>query len=165
MSTKKQISSESKKFPLATTLSIVAVFISLLGVVYQSQQNELVIKQSETGIHGMLIERNARLLELQIENPEIRQYFYDGVVLTEDKLERGKALTMAEMWTDFFEQVLIQLENLPPEMEATWKVYASDMYQSSTAIQTYFSESCSWYHESLVSLWGCEKPEPAIDQP
>jgi len=104
----------------------------------------------------MLIERNSRLLELFLEYPEMRQYFYENFPLPEDAELRGRASTLAELWTDFFEQVVIQLENLPSEMSTTWKAYANDMYATSSAIREYFEGSCDWYHASLVEIWGCE---------
>ena len=138
------------------TLSLVAVVISLSSVVYQVQQNLLVREQNEIAVHGMLIERNARLLELLLENPDTRPFFYDNQPLPNDNPRlQGQALTLAEMWTDFFEQVMIQSENLPEDMAPTWTNYARDMHSSSTAIQVYFDENCGWYHVRLRQLWGC----------
>jgi len=139
-------------------LSLIAIAISLSAVLYQVQQNLLVRTQNEIAVHGMLIERNARLLELLLENPETRPFFYDNRPLpTNDPILEGKVLTLAEMWTDFFEQVMIQSDNLPEDMAPTWKSYARDMHSSSTAIQAYFAENCAWYHPELRRSWGCRE--------
>ncbi len=93
-----------------------------------------------------------------VEYPEVRPMFYDNAPLAEsDSIAVSRARTMAEMWTDLFEQVMIQLENLPEEMSSTWEQYAIDMHSSSPAIREYFAESCDWYVVSLQELWGCEQ--------
>ena len=135
-------------------VSALALIVSLTGVVYQQSQNTINLQQKELAVHSMLIERNARILELLLEHPDTRPYFYDNEKLPEDNILLGKTMTLAEMWTDFFEQVLIQEEHIPKHMAITWQDYASDMHTSSTAIQKYFAESCAWYVPELRDLWG-----------
>lgn len=139
-------------------LSIIALLVSMAGVIYQQTQTTVSIHQKELAVHSVLIERNARILELLLQYPDVREFFYDNSELPEDKKLLGRTMTLAEMWTDFFEQVLIQEHHLPPIMAVTWKKYAADMHSSSTAIREYFAESCGWYVLELRELWGgCEQ--------
>jgi len=135
-------------------VSTIALIVSLTVVVYQQTQKTINLQQKQLAVHSMLIERNARILELLLEYPDTRPYFYDNAELPQDKILLGKTMTLAEMWTDFFEQVLIQEEHIPKSMAITWQQYASDMHKSSTAIQKYFAESCGWYVPELRELWG-----------
>jgi hypothetical protein len=145
---------ETKELHITAFVSIIALIVSVAGVIYQQTQNTISFQQKELSVHSMLIQRNARILELLLEHPETRPYFYNNKPLPKEGTVLGQSATLAEMWTDFFEQVLIQQNHLPENMRTTWMQYASDMYGSSTAIQQYFSESCGWYVVELRELWG-----------
>jgi len=130
-----------------------ALVISLYTLGEIRRQNTLITSQRELDTHTLLIDHNAALLELLVQYPDIRPFFYDGASLPETGSVLFRSQTLAEMWTDLFEQVLIQGKNLPEEMADTWRQYALDMYQSSTAIQAYFDEASGWYVPELQRLW------------
>jgi hypothetical protein len=137
----------------ASAVGVAAIVVSLITVATLERQNLLISSQRELGTHTMLIDHNADLLRLLVQHPELRPYFYENVPLPTSGDDRARALTMAEMWTDLFEQVVIQSEHLPPEMAPTWRQYAKDMYGSSSAIHAYFAESRDWYVTELQDLW------------
>lgn len=142
------------KVDTSLIVSGLALLVSVAGVVYQQTQTRQSVIQNELAIHTLLIQRNADLLEAFVDYPDLRPLFYDNEGLPEDDLARRRAMTLAEMWTDLFEQVVIQLDNLPADMAPTWKQYAIDMHASSPAIREYFRQSCGWYVEELRQLWG-----------
>lgn len=143
--------------------SIIALLVSLGSVGYQAIQKETVAQkqeavnrapQNELAVHTMLTERNARILGLMLEHAETRPYFYDNAVMPTKKILLGKTLTLAEIWTDFFEQMLSQEEQVSFGALDSWRAYAVDMHGSSTAIKSYFDGSCRWYSLELQELWG-----------
>jgi len=139
-------------------MSLAALLVSVSTLQRMDDQNALISSQRELEVHSMLIERNARLLEFMVQYPEQRAHFYDNVSLDGvDTNARQRAMTLAEMWTDLFEQVLIQLENLPSSMAPTWRQYAADMYDSSPAIRGYFADASGWYIQELRDLWLASK--------
>ena len=154
------------------TVAVLALIVSIAGLVYQQYQSSEISLQSDLTIHFMLMERNANILEMMVEYPDLRPFFYDNAAWPpqEPKLY-SQAMTMAELWTDLFEQVIIQLENLPRDMAPTWKRYATDMYATSPAIRSYFKESCKWYVQELRNIWQCpewqcpEHVQAGVSQP
>lgn len=137
----------------SSIISVIAVLISLAGILYQHNEVTITESQRELEVHALLIERNSNILEIFVEKPNLRKYFYDNIPVGNDNTEQTQVMTMAELWTDFFEQVTIQLPYLSPSMVPTWRCYAIDMYKSSPAIRKHFTERRAWYALQLRNLW------------
>jgi hypothetical protein len=83
-----------------------------------------------------------------VDRPELRGYFYDSVPLPDDRLERSRVLTIAEMFGDILEDGLVTHRLIPSsESEQDWIGYCRYLRAHSPALDTMIDQHGAWWPE------------------
>ena len=86
----------------------------------------------------------ARLKEVFVSDPEMRPYFLEGKMLSEDSPQFHKAIAIADYYCLYLEQITTQARNIAPEHRDSWLTYAAAVYWRSPLIQHYLADKKAW---------------------
>ena len=86
-----------------------------------------VYKQIRASAVDHLYSRMHDIHKIFMLKPELRRYFYDTKQLPADgKDDAAEVSILAEMIADFFQQVFLELDHLPPVAAKGWRCYMKD---------------------------------------
>ena len=86
-----------------------------------------------------------------VENPNLKQYFYDGKELdTTEQVNREKLFSIAEMLVDYFDNVYYQQDCLPANTFDAFIAFMRDIYRNSPVLREFLSSREHWYPKKFV---------------
>jgi hypothetical protein len=94
---------------------------------------------------------------LFIEHPYLREYFYNSVAVPSDGESDPRICQAIEMIADFFQQVSLESEHMPPRVANGWKTYMSSVFETSPALREYLIRNQKWYTNDFL-LFLCIVP-------
>lgn len=151
---------------IQSATAVAGVIVSLLGFLFIGYQIGQAKAELHANTHERLLDHNLEVLTLIASHPDTRPYFYDDVRLSDspsfpdDIRTRNQVLTICEIFTDLFEHVALQRDNMPADVVATWTEYAQSMYEDSYELRHFLKENQNWYHESLHEIAGLNDKWP-----
>ncbi len=159
-------------FKVLTTYEFFSILIQLAFVVVTSytlyflnRQVTVLIEQTKTfKIQANLLEHNlkasaflplnnyqADLNKIFIDNPDFRQYFYDGVEISKNEKNYNKAISIADFMLDFFDAVFVQ-KSLYNLSGSWWIGFMTKSFITSPTLCKRLDENSSMYTEKLHKL-------------
>jgi hypothetical protein len=87
-----------------------------------------------------------------IEKPYLRPFFYEGKPLKEGANNPEEIYVVAEMLADFFQQVCLELDLMPPKTAQGWRAYISDIIGRSPTLRVHLKSNAAWYPSQLLIL-------------
>jgi hypothetical protein len=119
-----------------------------------TKQIEVMMVQLRGDVNERLYNQNLEIMHFFAENPKLRPYFYDNKELTESESEeeKMKILGTAEMVAGFMELVAIQITEIPEPIQARWKKYIVDEYNSSPVLRQTFERQADWYADEILKI-------------
>lgn len=118
-----------------------SVAVGIVGFVLLWFQLRGLKRSSQSEANGKIFTSDTEILRVFVNNPKLRQYFYDGIECPPGADDADAVQTIAEMFLCHFEHALIQLENMPPDVRPGWANYARYMHKHSPAIQDAWNEA------------------------
>lgn len=160
-------------FTMETLVSLSAVIqgvISLLSLITIGLTVVLVVRQTremarqsiysayatagsiykDVAVQMMAIDR------LFYENPAMRPYFYEGAEPPDDPLEAARVKSLAELFMDFLDMVIVLETTTPPQLAIPWVEYEDyfrDIYRTSPVIRRFYAENRDWYDVKVRDLF------------
>jgi len=114
-----------------------------------SLQNELTRSQIYQNAKGPL----DYLTQYFIEHPEDKAYFYSGKDFPRQDPDFTRLYTLAELFVDGMDNLLVNMENAPPGPDWTgWPEFFHDVYQRSPIMQRYYREHSNWYGKDMYNM-------------
>lgn len=98
-----------------------------------------------------------------IEKPYLRPFFYGGKATKEGSDHYEEVCVAAEMLADFFQQVCLELEFMPPKTAQGWKAYISNIIGKSPALRSHLRSNAAWYPSQLLVI-AEEEPLAALNK-
>ncbi len=159
-------------FKVLTTYEFLSILIQIAFVVVTSytlyflnRQITVLIEQTKTfKIQANLLEHNlkasaflplnnyqADLNKIFIENPDFRQYFYDGVEISKNDNKYNKVISIADFMLDFFDAVFVQ-KSLYNLSGSWWIGFMTKSFITSPTLCKRLDENSSMYTEKLHKL-------------
>jgi hypothetical protein len=138
-------------------LTLVTILYVLKQTREMTRQNQLSTNAAVATLYRDISSSMQDIDRIFFENPQLRPYFYDNALIDKGDPEYGRAMSLAEMFSDFMDMFLV-LERVAPKQPGSpipwvdWKRYFVDLYGSSPAIRRYWSEHGSWYSSTLMNL-------------
>ena len=144
---------------IITLASFVTVCVTLFLLVLQNQTIVMQTKYSqqsvESNVFGVLTNQALTTDEIFINNPSLRDYFYNGKLVTENDPLAEKVKAMAEYFLDFYDSQVTQLKRYPNlwrgEKDA-WESGIIDQFAWSPFLCSYLEVNKAWYSEELLRL-------------
>jgi hypothetical protein len=120
--------------------SVCGVLISLAGFAFVARQIHLARKAISQNTHARVYDMGQAVYGRFIDSPGLRPYFYDGVPLTDNYLERQKVFAASELLCDYFEYILIERSAMDLRIYDSWRAYMSDIFRRSPSIRSFIED-------------------------
>lgn len=92
------------------------------------------------------------ILQIFIENPECRPFFYDGTACPKDEPFRSKVLAINEMICDHMENIILHRRALDDETFHVWELYMQGLYNRSPVMRDFLAVENEGYRYSTKML-------------
>jgi hypothetical protein len=138
--------------------SVGGLLVAILGfgvVIFQLSQFKRSL-HAET--HSRLYGEDYEAIKLFLAYPTLRPYFYENKAPEAGSSDYALAFTAAEMYCVHFEHIMLQMGNLPQEIQPAWRAYIQTMYNSSPAIRQHFQDNKGWYSDRLKAVLSTPGP-------
>ena len=99
-----------------------------------------------------LYSRMQGIHEMFMAKPHLRPFFYAGKEMKEGADNYEEVCIAAEMLADYFQQVSLELDLMPPKTAQGWKAYMSDVVSRSPALRVHLSSNAAWYPTRLLKI-------------
>ncbi len=130
---------------------IALVILTGLGFFFINLQLRAARKARQIATYEDLYSRMHDIHKVFLEYPELRKYFYEGKHNKhEDAATIQRLQTIAEMMTDFFQQIHLQIESMPPSTAQGWKNYINTIVDNSPVSNTFLHKHQNWYPSNFV---------------
>jgi hypothetical protein len=145
---------------IVALLSLITVIVTIVLVVRQTREMARQSVISAYATAGSTYKDVAvEMMEIDrmfFENPDMRPYFYDGEPPPEDPREVARVLSLAEMFMDFLDMVIVLKVTTPAELNIPWAEYEDyfkDMFLNSPVIRDFYAENREWYDPQVRALF------------
>ncbi len=118
------------------TISIIALVISVIGVVYTHWNYGKTQKALLNDSMGRLYQQNNEIRMVFFNYPQLREYFFRDREISEDDSNYKQVLSVAEMILNYLEHLLIQKENIPEEQWSSWSDLIGVYYKGRPIIRS-----------------------------
>lgn len=141
-------------------VSVAGIVALLVSVGYLAKQTREMAKQTEAAVQASLgspFDRVAAQMfqmdQVFVDHPEFRVYFYDGVHVPHEGDAMQRALAIAEMRLDFFDQVLKEDGSNPSLWPfGMWEPHITSALSQSPVMRDYLMRMRNSYSPKLVEL-------------
>lgn len=136
---------------IAVLAGIALQLLALIVVIYQLSRLNLSIRISaQAAVYQQATDARAFL----VQYPELRKYFFDGVVADPDSDcdDYSRAKTVAEMFLNYMEHLILQRGSLRSSDWAAWQNFARKTLCNSPILREVLTEQPDAYCDELVEL-------------
>lgn len=109
-------------------------------------------KSLETQTSWQVYETSTSILNVFVEYPEVRPYFYDQQPLPAEEPLRSRVLATVELFADHLENIVLSREALDPATYQVWVRYMQGLYRKSPALRGFLAPEQEGYRYSETFL-------------
>lgn len=129
--------------------------VTIIGFILVARQlrGERIALETQTG--WQIYELSLSVLNMFVEHPELRPYFYDNKPVPDLESEKNQVLAAAEVVADHLENIVLSRKSLGEETYAVWVKYMAGIYRKSPVLQGFLhpdSEGYRYSEEFLVRV-------------
>lgn len=133
--------------------AIAMVILTGVGFLFLNLQLKDAGQTHQITTYENIYSRMHDIHKLFLENTDLRGYFYNGQTTTHTDPESLKKLKiLAEMMADFFQQIHLQLDMMPPNTAKGWENYMASILKESPILRKFFQEHEDWYPSRFVEM-------------
>jgi hypothetical protein len=136
---------------IISAAGFIAVIITIYLLNRQTRMSDRELREN------LLIPLKTQQLELDklfVEHPQIRKYFYQGEIISEDKSdEYARVAAVAEYMLDHFAAVMSHTTtDGKPLISTIWREYLKDCFVNSPILCTTLEKYSRWYPRELSNI-------------
>jgi hypothetical protein len=132
--------------------------VTLGGFYFVTQQLRRERSALETQTSAQVYQGSIGILNLFIDRPELRPYFYDDVPLPEQEPERSRVLAACEVMADHWENTCLSGQSLHADTLRVWSAYMVRVYRRSPALRAFLLREGHCYSNEFLALLDPELP-------
>lgn len=133
--------------------SVGGVLVAIVGFVFVIRQ----LRQVENAMKKDAVEAlYARAFDIQsiiLNDPALREYFYDNKTQPADSVMRAKLETVSEIVFDFYELIVDEKEFMSPGLYTSWEHYLKDLYSRSPTLRSHLDVNSKWYSDAVLGFF------------
>ncbi len=134
---------------IAVLAGIALQLLALMVVIYQLSRLNLSIRISaQAAVYQQATDARAFL----VQYPELRKYFFDGVTANHDSEDYSRAKTVAEMFLNYMEHLILQRSSLRSADWIAWQNFARKTLCNSPILREVLIEQQEAYCSELIEL-------------
>lgn len=137
---------------------VVGVVIQGIGLVALYFQLRKVNTSIRVTAQSALYQQSSGVRSAIVEYPELRQYFFDGKEIGPDSENYSRTRTIAEMFLNYLEHLILQKESLRQADYEAWNRFVCRTISASPIMQSVLKEKPEYYSADLLISYekGCE---------
>lgn len=144
--------------------AIILPIITIAGFLLVIKQLRDAREALETQTREQVYQASSGILNMFVEHPGLRPYFYDAIQLPEQEPERSKVLAACEVMGDHWENILLSKKSLDRETLGVWEDYMAGIYLSSPSLSYFFLHEGYRYSNGFLQRLHQELPERSKQQ-
>lgn len=138
---------------LKTIVLLAGIFLQLVGLVVVIYQLKKVNTSIRVAAQAALYQQSSSVRSLLVERPALRRYFFDGERADVDSEEYDRIKTIAEMFLNYLEHLVIQQESLRKADFAAWSAFVYRTISASPIMQELLYAEPRIYSKDLVQSY------------
>ena len=143
----------------AVTTTIGGPILIWTVLLLRKQTSELTVQTrvashaARASIYQSIAEQMISIDHIFLEYPDLKPYFYNGLIVLPEHTDHSRIMTIAEMVIDFMDNALVQSQSMPEyPWENTWFRYFRSLLGSSPVLRMYWIENREWYSNDLKNI-------------
>lgn len=116
------------------------------------RQSRHMSRGTSASVYQTIADQMMSIDRLFVDHPELRQYFYDGVLPPREGLEAARVRAATELMVDFMDNVVSQSRHLPEYLCGPWRDYFRDLASTSPGLRQFWREHRDWYDEHMQKI-------------
>ncbi len=125
--------------------SLLGVVVTIVGFIYVIKQLNSAKKANQIATYENIYARMHDIHKFLFEHPEFRDYFYHEKKIAPGDPKYSQVMTVAEMFADFLQQVMLQADLMPKKTAEGWTNYARSVIRRSPVLKEFFVRNKEWY--------------------
>jgi len=159
---------EKEWIALTAIGAFILPFITLGGFLLVIKQLRSERETLETQTREQVYHASLGILNMFVEHPDLRPYFYDSIPMPLQTLDRSKVLAACEVMGDHWENILLSKASLDKKTLGVWKDYMVGIYRTSPSLQYFllhegYRYSCDFLGHFHRDLSEVSKQQRTID--
>ncbi|MEJ2344300.1 MAG: hypothetical protein P8076_01380 [Gammaproteobacteria bacterium] len=138
---------------LKTVGLVVGILLQIAGfavLIYQlAQLNKSIRVSAQTALY----QQSSSIRSILVERPELRKYLFDGQPVGPESEDYQRAQTVAEMFLNYLEHLMIQQENLRTGDWEAWNRFVSETLAGSPLMQEILRDRPDFYSDDLIQAF------------
>lgn len=126
-------------------IDVIGTALSIAGFIAVIIQLVKVDHSLKCTARGNIYDMASRIKEVFLNKPHLRPYFFDGEEISSAHPHYNEALSVADYYCLYLEQITTQKDNIDDSERRSWLKYAHDIYHGSPIIQMYLKDKEDWY--------------------
>ncbi len=127
----------------------ISVFVSIIGFGFLYFQLRKMEALNSSGSLQFLYYQTAAIREHLIQNDELIPYFRSKLPIEDDNPNYDKAVIIAELYLNYFENLVSQKVNLKSSECVGWCKIIDDVFTRSPVVRKQYVEKYDWYSSEL----------------
>lgn len=138
---------------LKTMGLLAGIFLQLIGLIIVIIQLKNVNTSIRVSAQAALYQQSSSVRSALIEHPSLRKYFFDGEKIGAESGEYDRVKTIAEMFLNYLEHLVIKQESLRAADFSAWNKFVYRTISASPIMQEILKEKPEFYSEDLLQSY------------
>lgn len=134
---------------VVTTAGVIIAYVGLRNVYRQLKGLRMSVRRE---VESRLYSQNAHARELLVQYPDLRKYIFGGVPIAAEHEDYERVRSIAEIYLNYLEHLMVEQESLEIDNLETWKSTATDVLSRSPIMQKNLCEHPAWYAKALQEV-------------
>lgn len=146
---------------LKTVVLLVGILLQLIALVAVICQLKKVNISIRVSAQSALYQQSANVRSALIEHPSLRKYFFDGENIEPHSEQYDRVKTIAEMFLNYLEHLVIQQESLRKTEFSAWRKFVYRSISASPIMQQILKEKPEFYSNELLQSYDAGRAKSA----
>jgi hypothetical protein len=128
--------------------------VALVGsIVFLISEARSISENSKDQVHQAMVREMLSADRLFVTHPQLRPYFYDGVLIAPGDPDYDRACAVAEYLLDYLEAYIVRKDRFREIWHSDWwDKYLHDSFRMSPLLCDYLRRCEAWYAPALIKI-------------
>lgn len=138
---------------LKTIGVLIGIFLQVIGLAFVIYQLKKVNTSIRISAQAALYQQSSTVRAILVEHPNLRKYIFEEEEISSDSEHYDRVKTIAEMFLNYLEHLVIQQGSLRAGDLAAWHRFVSRTIDASPIMQNLLKEKPEFYSDDLLRLY------------
>ncbi|MDX1539172.1 hypothetical protein [Arsukibacterium sp.] len=138
---------------LKTIGVLIGISLQVIGLAFVIYQLKKLNTSIRISAQSALYQQSSTVRAIIVEHPNLRKYFFEKEEISSDSEHYDRVKTIAEMFLNYLEHLVIQQGSLRAGDLAAWHRFVSRTINASPIMQNLLKEKPEFYSDDLLRLY------------